>query len=54
MNLIVVENLRAEVSKWREEAEAAKREAHKMRAQRDSLQAHLEILGARAGTKVHK
>ncbi|XP_049877340.1 mitotic spindle assembly checkpoint protein MAD1 [Pectinophora gossypiella] len=47
-----LEKLRGEVTKWREEAEAAKRDAQKLRVQRDSLQAHMEKLTAGIGTKV--
>ncbi|CAH2042310.1 unnamed protein product, partial [Iphiclides podalirius] len=41
-----LEGLRAEASKWREEADAARRDAQKLRAQRDQLQAHVERLAA--------
>ncbi|XP_045777469.1 mitotic spindle assembly checkpoint protein MAD1-like [Maniola jurtina] len=41
-----IESARAEASKFREEAEAAKREVAKLRVQRDQLQAHLEKLAA--------
>ncbi|XP_068620125.1 mitotic spindle assembly checkpoint protein MAD1 isoform X2 [Battus philenor] len=47
-----METVRAEVSKWREEAETARREASKLRAQRDQLQAHIEKLANTASTKV--
>ncbi|CAG5055659.1 unnamed protein product [Parnassius apollo] len=50
-----VEGLRAEASRWREEAETARRETSKLRAQRDQLQAHLERLAAphRAAKVLH-
>ncbi|XP_034835288.1 mitotic spindle assembly checkpoint protein MAD1-like [Maniola hyperantus] len=41
-----LESARAEASKFREEAEAAKRDVAKLRVQRDQLQAHLEKLAA--------
>ncbi|KAJ0174178.1 hypothetical protein K1T71_010324 [Dendrolimus kikuchii] len=41
-----VENLRAEVSKWRDEAESAKRDVLKLKTQRDALQAHIERIDA--------
>ncbi|XP_026763138.2 mitotic spindle assembly checkpoint protein MAD1 [Galleria mellonella] len=47
-----VESLRAEVSKWREEAESLRRDVLKLQAQRDVLQAHLERLHAQPATKV--
>ncbi|KAL0869832.1 hypothetical protein ABMA27_006040 [Loxostege sticticalis] len=40
----MVENLRNEVSKWREEAESLRRDVQKIRAQRDTLQLHMERL----------
>lgn len=42
----MVENLRAEVTKWREEAETLRRDVAKLRAQRDTLQAHIERFDA--------
>nr|XP_049701115.1 mitotic spindle assembly checkpoint protein MAD1 [Helicoverpa armigera] len=48
----LVETLRAESSKWREEAETLKRDVAKLRAQRDTLHANLERIGAQAQTKV--
>ncbi|XP_046969859.1 mitotic spindle assembly checkpoint protein MAD1 [Vanessa cardui] len=41
-----LESARAEINKYRDEAEAAKRDVIKLRAQRDQLQAHLEKLAA--------
>ncbi|XP_063385947.1 mitotic spindle assembly checkpoint protein MAD1 [Cydia fagiglandana] len=49
----VVEGLRAEVSKWRDEAEAARRDAGKLRAQRDNLQAQLERLNVPSTKVIH-
>ncbi|XP_050550783.1 mitotic spindle assembly checkpoint protein MAD1 [Spodoptera frugiperda] len=48
----LVETLRAESSKWREEAENLKRDVAKLRAQRDTLHANLERIGAQSQTKV--
>ncbi|KAJ8717193.1 hypothetical protein PYW08_005592 [Mythimna loreyi] len=48
----LVETLRAESSKWREEAETLKRDVAKLRAQRDTLHANLERIGAQSQTKV--
>ncbi|XP_023954381.2 mitotic spindle assembly checkpoint protein MAD1 isoform X2 [Bicyclus anynana] len=41
-----LDSARAEASKYREEAEAAKREVSKLKTQRDQLEAHLEKLAA--------
>jgi hypothetical protein len=53
--IVVVENLRGEVTKWREEAESLRRDTGKLRAQRDTLQDHLQRMHAAAApaTKVH-
>ncbi|XP_063830686.1 mitotic spindle assembly checkpoint protein MAD1-like [Ostrinia nubilalis] len=48
----MVESLRNEVTKWREEAESLRRDVQKFRSQRDMLQAHVERLGSSQGTKV--
>lgn len=48
----MVENLRAECTKWREEAETLRRDVGKLRAQRDALHTHLEKIGAQSQTKV--
>ncbi|CAH0764364.1 unnamed protein product [Diatraea saccharalis] len=47
-----VETLRAEVTKWRDEAEALRRDVQKLRTQRDTLQAHMERLDTAPKTKV--
>lgn len=50
--MLVVESLRAESSKHREEADALRRDVAKLRVQRDALHAHLEKIGSQAQTKV--
>ncbi|GBP62871.1 Mitotic spindle assembly checkpoint protein MAD1 [Eumeta japonica] len=50
-NSKALELLRVEVSKWRDEAESARRDVNKLRTQRDNLQAQIErLIGA--STKV--
>ncbi|RVE48326.1 hypothetical protein evm_007077 [Chilo suppressalis] len=48
----LVDTLRAEVTKWREEAESLRRDVQKLRAQRDNLQVHMERLDTAPKTKV--
>ncbi|KAH9643638.1 hypothetical protein HF086_006114 [Spodoptera exigua] len=50
----LIETLRAESSKWREEAENLKRDVAKLRAQRDTLHANLERIGAQTQTKIKR
>ncbi|XP_073953707.1 mitotic arrest-deficient 1 isoform X2 [Choristoneura fumiferana] len=49
----VVEALRADVSKWRDAAEAARRDTAKLRAQRDNLQGQIERLSVPTTKVIH-
>ncbi|XP_075981185.1 mitotic spindle assembly checkpoint protein MAD1-like [Anticarsia gemmatalis] len=48
----LVESVRAECTKWREEAEGLRRDVAKLRAQRDALHQQLEKIAAQGQTKV--
>ncbi|KAL4714996.1 hypothetical protein ACJJTC_003147 [Scirpophaga incertulas] len=48
----LVESLRNEVAKWRDEAVSLRRDTIKLKAQRDTLQSHLERLDTTPRTKI--